>query len=110
MSLLLLCGEAEFKVNNDAPRAVASCSRSSQLISDSAFVDRNKIRFRVDPKSNIALKHLRSQLGSLLSYQFRGKPLTESQILWNNTAMMVLGKMKHECVEDDDRRTTLVVS
>ncbi|GLB36275.1 putative P-loop containing nucleoside triphosphate hydrolase protein [Lyophyllum shimeji] len=76
MAMLLLCGECDFK-----------------LISDSAFIDR-KIKFRIPPKSNIALKFLRSQLGSLLAHQFRGKTLSESQLLWNELAMMVLGKIK----------------
>ncbi|KAG5353387.1 hypothetical protein C0989_007532 [Termitomyces sp. Mn162] len=76
MAMLLLCGECEFK-----------------LISDSAIIDR-KIKFRISPKSNIALKFLRIQLWSLLAHQFRGKPLTESQVLWNEIAMLVLGKVK----------------
>jgi len=76
MAMLLLCGECDFKIT-----------------SDSAFIDR-KIKFHIPPKSNIALKFLRSRLGSLLAQQFRGKPLTESQILWKEVAMMVLGKAK----------------
>ncbi|KAG6911865.1 hypothetical protein DXG01_000112 [Tephrocybe rancida] len=81
MAMLLLCGECDFK-----------------LISDSAFIDR-KIKYRIPPKSNIALKFLRTQLWSLLAHQFRGKPLTESQILWNEIAMLVLGKVKLEAEE-----------
>ncbi|KAG6832456.1 hypothetical protein H0H92_001502 [Tricholoma furcatifolium] len=76
MAMLLLCGECDFK-----------------LISDSASIDR-KIKFRLPPKSNVALKFLRTQLWSLLAHQFRGKPLTESQTLWNDVAISVLGKMK----------------
>ncbi|KAJ3995009.1 P-loop containing nucleoside triphosphate hydrolase protein [Lentinula boryana] len=78
MAMLLLCGEVDFK-----------------LISNAAFIDR-KIKFQVAPKTNIALKFLRTQLASLLGYQFRGKILTESQILWNELALMVLGKVKIE--------------
>ncbi|KAG6846023.1 hypothetical protein H0H87_011071 [Tephrocybe sp. NHM501043] len=78
MAMLLLCGECDFK-----------------LISDSAFIDR-KIKFHIPPKSNIALKFLRSQLSSLLAQQFRAKPLLESQVLWNEIAMLVLGKVKVE--------------
>ncbi|KDQ63609.1 hypothetical protein JAAARDRAFT_119632 [Jaapia argillacea MUCL 33604] len=76
IGLLLLCGECDFK-----------------LISDSAFIDR-KIKFRIPPKSNIALKWLRTQLGSLLAAQFRGRPIVESQVYWNELAMMILGKVK----------------
>ncbi|KAE9410966.1 HA2-domain-containing protein [Gymnopus androsaceus JB14] len=78
MAMLLLCGEADFK-----------------LISNSAFIDR-KVKFQIAPKTNIALKILRTQLASLLAYQFRGKILTESHILWNELALMVLGKVKIE--------------
>lgn len=72
-----------------------------QLISNSAFIDR-KIKFRISGKANIALKHLRSQMTNLLACQFRGKPLSESQVLWNELAMMVLGKTKIEHDRDDD--------
>ncbi|KAJ4483983.1 P-loop containing nucleoside triphosphate hydrolase protein [Lentinula lateritia] len=78
MAMLLLCGEVDFK-----------------LISNAAFIDR-KVKFQIAPKTNIALKFLRTQLTSLLWYQFRGKILTESQILWNELALMVLGKVKIE--------------
>ncbi|KAG5648099.1 hypothetical protein DXG03_007134 [Asterophora parasitica] len=81
MAMLLLCGECDFKI-----------------ISDSAFIDR-KIKFRISPKVNIALKFLRTQLASLLAHQFRGKILTESQILWNEKALMVLGKVKVDAEE-----------
>ncbi|KAG6888975.1 hypothetical protein C0995_004614 [Termitomyces sp. Mi166 len=76
MAMLLLCGECDFK-----------------LVSESAVIDR-KIKFKIPPKSNIALKFLRAQLWSLLAYQFRGKTMTESQLLWNEIAMLVLGKVK----------------
>lgn len=69
-----------------------------KLISDSTFIDR-KIKFRVSPKANVALKILRSQLGTLLAQQFRGKPLSESQYLWFDLALMVLGKTKIEADE-----------
>ncbi|KAF9270347.1 P-loop containing nucleoside triphosphate hydrolase protein [Marasmius fiardii PR-910] len=78
MSLLLLCGEAEFK-----------------LISNTASIDR-KIRFQLSPKDIIAVKILRSQLASLFAHQFRSKILTESHILWNDLAFTILGKMKTE--------------
>jgi ATP-dependent RNA helicase DHX29 len=56
-------------------------------------IDR-KIKFRVSPKTNVALRHLRSQLGSVLALQFKGKPLTESQLLWKELGEMVLGKIR----------------
>ncbi|RDB29553.1 putative helicase C15C4.05 [Hypsizygus marmoreus] len=89
MAMMLLCGECDFK-----------------LISDSAFIDR-KIKFRVAPKANVALKFLRSQLGSLLAHQFRGKTLTESQILWNEIALMVLGKVKVEADPSEQRSVVI---
>ncbi|TFK57142.1 P-loop containing nucleoside triphosphate hydrolase protein [Heliocybe sulcata] len=81
VSILLLCGESDFK-----------------LISDSVSVDR-KLKWRVAPKTNVALKVLRNNLASLLAQQFRGKPLVESQVLWHELGMAVLGKMK---IEDDN--------
>ncbi|KAH9946814.1 P-loop containing nucleoside triphosphate hydrolase protein [Amylocystis lapponica] len=92
ISLLLLCGESEFK-----------------LMSDTVYIDR-KIRFRIPPKSGIALKILRTQLGSLLSTQLRCKPLVESQVLWNDLAMMVLSKVKPKGEEEYQERVTLVVN
>jgi len=76
LAMFLLCGEADFK-----------------LISNTATIDK-KIKFQISPKAHIALKYLRSQLGSLLAHQFRGKPLLESQVPWNELALTVLGKGK----------------
>lgn len=45
-------------------------------------------------KTNIALKHLRTQLASVLALQFRSKPLTEAQMLWKELGEKVLGKVK----------------
>lgn len=53
------------------------------------------------------MKHLRVQLSNLLASQFRGKPLTESQVLWNELAMTVLGKTKIESEEDTDREVPI---
>lgn len=100
LSMLLLCGEADFKVIPACPHNYGSIAHTvhPQLISNSAFIDR-KIKYQIPPKSNIALKHLRTQVSSLLAHQFRGKPLLESQVLWNEMASIVLGKMK---VEEED--------
>ncbi|KAF8898608.1 P-loop containing nucleoside triphosphate hydrolase protein [Infundibulicybe gibba] len=81
MSMLLLCGECE-----------------SKLISDTILLDK-KIRFQLPPKTNIAVKLLRNQLGLLLSDQFRGKILAESQITWNQLSLIILGKAK---IEDEN--------
>lgn len=62
------------------------------------MIDR-KIKFRVPAKTNVALKHLRSQLVSVLALQFKGKPLTESQLLWKELGEMVLGKIR---IKDPD--------
>ena len=61
----------------------------------------------MSPKANVALKYLRIQLASLLASQFRGKTLMETQVIWSQTALMVLGKEK--VVEEDDA-TNVVVS
>ncbi len=81
------------------------CNSYTQLISDSFSIDR-KIKFRVAPKTNIALKHLRTQLATVLSQQLRGKVLNESQILWNEMALLVLGKLK---VEDENEVSISII-
>ena len=73
--------------------AVAETNNPSQLISNSAFIDR-KIRFRIPGRVNIALKYLRHHLATIVANQIRGKPLSEPQLLWNELAMTVLGKMR----------------
>lgn len=78
ISLLLLCGECDFK-----------------LIASMASVDR-KIKFRIPPKTSVALKFLREQLGNALAHQFRNKTLMQSHLQWNETGLMVLGKVKPE--------------
>jgi len=78
LAIVLLGGEPDFR-----------------LISDSVFIDR-KIKFQISPKSNIALKILRGQLNTILAHRFRGKVLTESQIIWEELASDVLGKAKIE--------------
>ena len=65
------------------------------MIANSLSIDR-KIRFRVDPKVNIALKILRNQLAANLSQQLKGKRLEGTQPQWQELAMMVLGKVKFE--------------
>ncbi|KAI0824200.1 P-loop containing nucleoside triphosphate hydrolase protein [Trametes gibbosa] len=92
MALLLLCGDAEFK-----------------LMADTAFIDR-KVRFRIEPKASIALKLLRSNLGSILATQFKTRPLTESQLRWDEIAMMILGKIKPEGPPQMPDAVTLVIN
>lgn len=75
-ALLLLCGELD-----------------SKLIAESLALDR-KIRFRVAPKTNLALKYLRDQLSNNLAAQMRGRTLTEQQKQWSELAMFVLGRPK----------------
>ncbi|KIL70700.1 hypothetical protein M378DRAFT_194963 [Amanita muscaria Koide BX008] len=88
LSLILLCGEPDFK-----------------LIADTVTVDK-KIRFQISPKSNIALKLLRTQLSSLLSHQMRSRVLTESQVRWNDLAISVLGWVKNT----DDHPSVIIRS
>jgi len=78
------------------------------LISNSAFIDR-KVKFYISPKSNVALKILRNHLGSILAQQFRGKYLSESQSLWFEMALMVLGKTKIEAAEGEEHLSMVVV-
>ncbi|KZT74762.1 P-loop containing nucleoside triphosphate hydrolase protein [Daedalea quercina L-15889] len=92
LAVVLLCGEPEFK-----------------LIANIVYIDK-KIKFRISPKAGIALKLLRSQLSSLLSAQMRAKPLTETQALWNELAMMILGKVKPEQPGRQLDSITLVVN
>ncbi|KAI1797739.1 P-loop containing nucleoside triphosphate hydrolase protein [Ganoderma leucocontextum] len=92
MALLLLCGDAEFK-----------------LMADSVGIDR-KVRFHISPKASIALKLLRNNLSSILSAQFRTRPLSESQVRWNEIAMMILGKVKPEGPPQLQDGVTLVIN
>lgn len=76
LAMLLLCGESDFK-----------------LISDTAVIDR-KIKFNIPARTNVALKLLRENFYDILSAQFKGQALTETHVLWNELAQMVLGKIK----------------
>ena len=78
-------------------------------MSNTASIDR-KIKFRIEPKSSIALKYLRMQLGQSLATQYRCKPLTETQVNWNDLAMMILGKVDIKESEEKREVTTLVVN
>lgn len=64
-----------------------------QLLSDTIVIDR-KIKFRVPPKTGIALKMLRSQLADAMAAQIRREELTEQQLRWFDLAMRILGKIK----------------
>ncbi|KAI0335964.1 P-loop containing nucleoside triphosphate hydrolase protein [Cubamyces sp. BRFM 1775] len=92
MALLLLCGDAEFK-----------------LMAHTASIDR-KVRFRVQPKASIALKLLRNNLASILATQFRIRTLSEAQRIWDEIAMMILGKVKPEGSPQMQDAVTLVVN
>lgn len=86
LAMLLLCGESDFK-----------------LVSDTAVIDR-KIKFNIPAKTNVALKLLREHLYDILSTQFRGQPLVESHVVWNDVAQMVLGKIKPK---DEKEQTSI---
>lgn len=92
LSLLLLCGDAEFK-----------------LLADSVFLDR-KIRYSVSPKASVALKYLRREMASTLAMHFSGKPVTGSDAVWEDTAMAMLGKVKPEDSEKKAEKITLVAN
>jgi len=72
-------------------------------MTDMAVIDR-KIKFQIPPKTNVALKMLRENLFEILSSQFRGQPLSESHVLWNELAAMILGKIKPK----DEREQTSI--
>jgi ATP-dependent RNA helicase DHX29 len=65
-------------------------------------IDR-KIRYQLAPKANVALKILRQHLTTILALQLRGKPLTESQVLWYDLATAALGKIKLETGDDNTK-------
>ena len=71
-----------------------------QLSSNSAFIDR-KIKFKIPGRTTVALKYLRHHLATIIANQIRGKPLSESQLLWNELAMTVLGKVKLTAGEEE---------
>ncbi|KAF8559205.1 P-loop containing nucleoside triphosphate hydrolase protein [Imleria badia] len=91
LALLLLSGECDFKP-----------------MSDTAIVDR-KVKYRLTPRANIAMKILRSQLSSILAQQFRGKPLTESQIQWHQFAMVALGRTKLDTETEQSTSAKMVI-
>ena len=78
-------------------------------MADTASIDR-KVRFRIPPKTSIALKLLRQNLASILAAQLRTRPLTESQARWNEIAMMILGKVRLEGPPQLQDGVTLVVN
>ncbi|CAK5264969.1 unnamed protein product [Mycena citricolor] len=78
LALVLLCGDVDFKLG-----------------ANSIFIDR-KIKFHVSPRDTVALKHLRTNIASILAQQFRSGPLSESQVLWNEVVSAALGKFPLE--------------
>jgi len=74
LALLLLCGDSEVKLSSEA-----------------IILDR-KIKFRVGPRSCIALKHLRDQFNTILSLKMRHQPLNATQERWYSLALMVLSR------------------
>jgi len=91
LAILLLCGECDFKP-----------------VSDTAVVDR-KIKYRLPPRANVAMKILRTQLNYILTQQIRGRPLTESQIRWHRLAMAALGRTKLETEIEQSTSAKMVV-
>lgn len=82
LAMLLLCGDSEFR-----------------LATDIATIDRNKVRFNILPKSNVALKYLRTNMANVLASQFRGRALDQIQSRWKDSGMSVLARLRHK---DDD--------
>lgn len=78
-------------------------------MSYTATIDR-KVKFRIEPKSGVALKYLRNQLGQLLAAQYRCKPLTDVQSRWNDLAKMILGKVEIKETPEREETVTLIVN
>lgn len=109
LALVLLCGDAEFKVRRRQLRVSRKRTQTSrQLMADSVLLDR-KVRFRLDGKAGIALKYLRSRIGSMLASQFRGDRSSTSSD-WEDVAIMLLGKLKPQAEERKPETVTLVVN
>lgn len=77
-------------------------------MSHTAIVDR-KIKYRLAPRTNVAVKILRTQLSGILAQRFRGKPLTESQICWHKLAMTALGRIKLEAETEEPTSAKIVI-
>ncbi|KAF8323290.1 P-loop containing nucleoside triphosphate hydrolase protein [Clavulina sp. PMI_390] len=84
LAMFLLCGDADFKLSGN-----------------SAFLDR-KIKFSAVPKSNMAIKILRTRLATVLSAQMRGKPLSAAQVQWSELALLVLSRVPVELDGEDE--------
>jgi ATP-dependent RNA helicase DHX29 len=98
LAMLLLCGDSDFKVGLshfkfDRRSSLISTHRC-KLVADIATIDRNKVRFNVSPKTNVALKYLRMYMDNILAQQFRGRPLDQVQSRWKDIGMTVLAKTK----------------
>jgi len=67
------------------------------LASGTLILDR-KIKYRTDPQSAVALKHLRERLQGILHDKFKGGGKLTSEHLekWDSLAMMVFGKKIEE--------------
>ena len=85
-----------------------SHDNNAQLISNTVIIDR-KLKFQVDAKTGVALKRLRNEVGQLLASQYRGQALVETQVNWNDIAMLVLGKVKQKDPDEKEETITLVV-
>lgn len=77
-------------------------------MSDTAIVDR-KVKYRLTRRANTAVKILRTELSNILAQQFRGKPLTESQVEWHKLAMAALGRTKLETEIEQSTSTKMMV-
>lgn len=65
-------------------------------------IDR-KLRFQIDPKSALALKHLRDQLTSSMATRFRGRQLPSRQTEWFELALRCLATGVYE-----DQQTVVI--
>ena len=78
-------------------------------MSDSVFLDR-KVRYRMSPKTGLAFKLLRNQVGSLLAARLRNDSSENVGSLWEQLIMKILGHIKVEDIEKKPETVTLVVN
>lgn len=84
-ALALLCGDnVEFKVIR-----VKVVSLTSKLSANSLQIDK-KLRYRIDPKSALAVKLLRDRFAAAMATRLRGRPLTERQEQWFALALQCI--------------------
>lgn len=80
-ALVLLCGDqSDFRVSQPYGYGIVAELRH-QLSASSFQIDR-KIKYRIEPKTLLAIKLLRERLAAAMIVRMRGKPMSERQQRW----------------------------